>query len=110
MMIETSVRQIPRIKFLHGCPVAAELVDRRARWRERELIKRTGKHSLQVILIGNTNSDVRIVMCACAFRNKCRDIVDQGGLDVGIPRRGRERGRSACVHSERRNRLNQCLL
>ena len=110
MIIKTSVRQIPRIEFLHGCPVAAELVDGRTRWRECEHIKGFGKHAFQVILRGNTNSYVRIVMRAGVFRNECCDVVNQGGLDVGISRRGRERGRSACVHSERRNRLNQCLL
>jgi hypothetical protein len=94
---------VQRLEFLPSCPEVAELVDRRRSWREREYIKRLGEHLLEVVLRCDADGDVWIELLAGCFWDERRDVVDGRLVDLGVVRRGDERGGGPGFLSERRN-------
>ena len=79
--------QIPRLEFLPSRPEVAELIDGRRSWREREYIKRLGKHLLEVVLGCYADGDVGIELLAGRFRDERRDVVDGRLVDLRVLRR-----------------------
>ena len=95
--------QIPRLEFLPSRPEVAELIDGRRSWRERENIKRLGKHLLEVVLGCDADGDVGIELLAGRFRDERRDVVDGRLVDLRVLRRGDECCGGPGFLSERRN-------
>ena len=96
--------QIPFLEFLRRRAERAELIDRRARGREGERLKRFGEHLVE-IAVGDAGADVRIEIARpLDLRLERGHILDQGRVNGGIVVRGGERADGAGFHVERASR------
>src|SRR5258708_22920757 len=106
----TSGLELPCLEFLPGRAEVTELVNGRARWREREHIKGFGEHLFQVILGGDADGHVRIEILPACFRHERRDVVDRRLVDVGILGRCNDRCSGPRFSAETGNCTYQILL
>ncbi len=76
-----------QVKVYETRVYAAEWVNGRPGWRERERVERLGEHCIEVSLRSDADGDVRIEPLARRVCHEMGDVGDQEWLDVATRRR-----------------------
>ena len=90
----------PCLEFFCSGAERSELVNRRARWREREGREGFGEHLVEVIQRGDAGTYVRAEPLAGLLRNERRHVLDQQAIVRRIVVRGGERADWSSFHRQ----------